>query len=58
MKTVKRSELSNLRMAAGNEKKYESVIDGGDLKSWVGIGWINEGAADAEDLAKFPTVED
>jgi hypothetical protein len=57
-RTVKRSELSNLRMAAGNEKKHTTVIDNGDLKEWVGIGWINEGRATRQDRNKFPVVID
>ncbi len=56
MKTVKRSELSNLRMAAGNEQRIGIVIDDGVVKEWVGIGWIDLGPADAEDEKKYPKV--
>lgn len=58
MKTVKRSEVSNLRMVAGNEKKYTHIIDDGVLKAWVGIGWITVRQATDEDLKSHPTLED
>jgi hypothetical protein len=57
-KTVKRSELSNLRMTAGNEKKYSMVILEGILKEWVGIGWVGEDKATDEDRKKYPTAID
>lgn len=53
-KTVKRSELGNLPMIAGNEKKYSKVIIGDQVKEWVGIGWIN--INDKPDKEKYPTV--
>lgn len=55
---VKRSALSTLRMVAGNEKKYNTVIDNGELRTWVGIGWINDGTATKQDKGKFPIVID
>lgn len=55
---VDRAEFSNLKMAAGNEKKYTHVIDDGELKCWVGIGWVTERKATAEDRAKYPTARD
>jgi len=58
MKTVKVSELSNLKMVAGNEKKYQRVIQDGIVKNWVGFGWIDEGEASKKDLEMYPTVED
>lgn len=57
-KTVKRSELASLLMVAGNEKKYSVVIDGGRIKEWVGIGWIDIGAPTHADLSTYYTVED
>lgn len=42
-KTIKRNELSNIRMAAGNEKRISKVICDGHVKEWVGIGWIDLG---------------
>ena len=56
METVKATELSKLRMVAGNEKIYDAVIDEGVLKEWVGIGWIDIGPATEEDHKKYPTV--
>jgi hypothetical protein len=57
MKKVKASELSKLRMVAGNEKKYSAVIDNGILKEWVAIGWIDLRKATEKDYQKFPVVE-
>ena len=56
METVKATELSKLRMVAGNEKIYDAVIDEGVLKEWVGIGWIDIGPAAEEDYEKYPVV--
>jgi hypothetical protein len=56
MKTVKRRELGNDRMIRGNEKKFDTVILDGNVKKWVGIGWICHGKATAEDQNKYPTV--
>ena len=56
--TVKRSELSTLRMTTGNEKLYTQVIDGTQLKRWVGIGWIDERAVTASDYCKYPLVRE
>lgn len=40
-KVVKREKLTTISMVAGNEKIYKKVIDGGQVKEWVGIGWID-----------------
>ena len=56
-KTVKRSELSNMKMVAGNEKKFDAVIVDGHLKEWVGIGWIDCGEATPDHYKKFPIAE-
>lgn len=58
VKTVKASELSNLKMVAGNEKKYSAVIIDGSKKQWVGIGWVDEGPATDDDRRKYPEVVD
>ena len=58
MKIVKRSELSTIKMVAGNEKKYQRVIHDGIVKNWVGFGWIVEGEATDTDYEKYPKVED
>jgi formylmethanofuran dehydrogenase subunit C len=55
---MKRKELSNLLMVAGNEKKYGTVVIDGQVKTWVGIGWITEREATEEDLKNLPVVED
>lgn len=52
--TVPRAELSNLRMAAGNENKYPVVIVDGVLKEWVGIGWIDIDTATEQDYDRVP----
>jgi len=57
MKTIKRSEVSNLRMVAGNEKKHTHVIEDGMLKQWVGIGWVELRPATDEDRNTYPTLE-
>jgi len=58
METVKRSELSSIKMAVVNEKKYPRVILDGNVHNWVGFGWVDEGKATDEDLEKYPEVED
>lgn len=56
--TITRAELTNLRMVAGNEKKYSVVVIDGVVKEWVGIGWIEIRQPTAEDLKTLPVVED
>ena len=58
MKIVKRSELSSIKMVAGNEKKYSRVIKEGNVEHWIGFGWVTEGLATKADKKKYPTVED
>jgi hypothetical protein len=55
---IKRSELSNLRMTAGNEKKYDKVVIDGKVKEWVGIGWVTLRDASDKDRTRYPVVED
>jgi hypothetical protein len=55
-KTVERSELTTMKMVAGNEDLYTRVVDDGRLRGWVGIGWIDEGMATEEHRAIYPTV--
>ena len=55
-KTVKRSELSLAKMAAGNERRYPRVLDNGVVKEWVGIGWISIGSTTDAEKAKIPEV--
>lgn len=56
--TIKRRELTNLRMVVGNEKKYSVVIIDGVVKEWIGIGWLELREPTEEDLKTFPVVED
>ena len=58
MNKIPRSELSNLRMVAGNEKKYKMVILNDHLQEWIGFGWITIRLATDEDRKEFPIVED
>jgi hypothetical protein len=51
---IKTSELSSLRMAAGNEKRYPIVIHNGTVKEWVGIGWIELRKATDDDCKRYP----
>ena len=57
-KTIKRSELSNIKMVAGGEDRISKVILDGTVRQWVGIGWVDEGQASAADKRKYPTVID
>lgn len=57
-KTVRADELSTVRMVAGNEKKYDLVIQNDHLKEWVGFGWIVIRLATDEDRLNYPTVVD
>lgn len=41
IKKIHRSELSNLKMVCGNEKKFTKVIMDGIVKQWVGFGWVD-----------------
>jgi hypothetical protein len=54
---VKASELSTLKMTAGNEDRYSKVIQDGRLLQWVGIGWIDLRTATEEDYSNYPEVE-
>lgn len=57
IKYIDPDELSSARMAGGNEKKYTKIIDWAPVvKEWVGIGWIEVGPAEAEDIRKYPVV--
>lgn len=53
-KTVKRSELSSIKMVAGNEKKFNKVIADGQLKEWIGFGWIDIRKPTAADEQHYP----
>ena len=55
---IPRSALSNLRMAAGNERRIRAVIMDGHVHRWVGIGWVDEGEPMPAQLRRLPVVED
>jgi hypothetical protein len=55
-KTIKRSELSNFKMASGNEKRISKVILDGFVEEWVAIGWITLEAAEPKDYKLYPVV--
>ncbi len=57
-KTITRSQLSKIRMASGGENKISRVILDGVVMTWVGIGWIDEGAPTARQRATLPVVVD
>jgi hypothetical protein len=57
-KPIKRSELSNLKMVAGNEDRISKVILDGNVRQWVGIGWVDEGPATEADKLTIPMVID
>jgi len=54
--SVSASQLSTLRMAAGNEGKYSKVIHKGIVKEWVGIGWINLERPTQTEIDNLPIV--
>jgi hypothetical protein len=58
LNVVKRSELHPVKMGGDNGQKYSRVIDAGITYQWIGIGWMNEGRATAEDKTKLPTIVD
>jgi hypothetical protein len=46
-------------MVEVGEASHPTVIDtDGHRKQWVGIGWIDEGPATAEDKATLPYVKE
>ena len=49
------SEVSSRKMANGNEKKFTIVEHNGDLKEWVGFGWITIDST-KEEREKYPLV--
>lgn len=57
-KPVKRSELSTIKMTTGGEKRISKVILDGNVRQWVGIGWVDEGPATEADKLKYPRVLD
>ena len=56
MKTIKREKVSHLSIC-NSSKLPDVVIDGGRVKRWVGIGWVDERSATDDDLRKYPTID-
>jgi hypothetical protein len=57
-KPIKRSELSTIKMTTGNEDRISKVILDGNVRQWVGIGWVDEGPATETDKLTIPRVID
>lgn len=57
-KPVDAARLTNLKMTAGGEAKLKRVVQGGILKEWVGIGWIEVRAATRSDRKRYPEVKE
>lgn len=55
-KTVTRRQCTTLAMVAGGERKHSTIISEGRRLHWVGIGWVDEGPATADDKKKFPEL--
>ena len=54
---IKRSELSPLKMVAGNEQFFTTVISKDCKYDWIGFGWILANPPTKSDYKKFPIVE-
>ena len=58
-KPILARDLHTIYMVAGREKKISKVIDtDGDLKEWVGFGWITIRRANGNDYRFYPRVID
>jgi len=56
---VKASALTIMRMSCDSKGKLpQTVIQDGQRKQWVGIGWVTEGPASEEDYKAYPEVLD
>lgn len=51
-------DVSTISMVAGKEKTISRVIHDGEVKEWVGIGWISKGKATEADYQTTPEVKD
>lgn len=52
--TVRRGELSNIRMVAGNENRFLTVIVDNIVRRWVAIGWTSHEKATDKDRKLYP----
>ena len=51
-----RHRASPLVMGCGGKGKPRKVIDRGEVKEYVGIGWVPLGPAEVEDYHKYPEL--
>lgn len=58
VQTVTRKQLSTISMVNGNEHKFSVVIMDGQVKEWVGIGWIDVGPPTEDQKVSLPHVID
>ena len=58
--TVKASEVRRIKMSVNPPKAVVDagyrVIHNGEIKCWIGIGWVTEGRASKSDYYKIPKV--
>lgn len=52
---IEAEKLSIMSMSIYRDLPHK-VIDNGIIKQWVGIGWVEEGKADAVDYSLYPKV--
>lgn len=55
-KALKRKDIANSAMVAGNEDEFTEIILDGVVKKWVGIGWVEVRKATQEDYQKIREV--
>lgn len=55
-KVIPIDECSTIKMVAGNENRFDTIVQNGIRKHWVGFGWVNERPANARDLKTLPHV--
>lgn len=56
-KPIPVGNLSNIYMSLRGEHLHPVVIHDGMVKRWVGMGWVTEDPATAEDRAKYPEAQ-
>jgi hypothetical protein len=50
-------DVSIISMVAGKEEKISTIIDNGQVKEWVAIGWLSLREARPLDYLKYPEVK-
>jgi hypothetical protein len=55
--TLSFRDVSKYDMIAGNERNFTTVIVRGEIKDWVGFGWITIRDATQEDADRYPVVQ-